>query len=172
MRDHSAGSWLQHCPVAKGYVTAGRWGGRGQLGASLHLALQLPVKLSLFQTLVLKKKKKKLYWGPATLACYTGFFSKSTQEKLRGWALGQDMAPTFPLGPSTAHTTLLVTQGENCPWTPGLFTVTGHTEKSFHLRGGWGETAELTAAQPGAQWAVPSQVSHSSVLPQLQDRQY
>lgn len=49
-------------------------------------------------------KKKKLYWGPATLACYTGFFCKSTQEKLRGWALVQDMVPTFPLGPSTAHT--------------------------------------------------------------------
>lgn len=45
---------------------------------------------------------------------------------------------------------MLVTQGENCPWTPGLFTVTGHTEKSFCLLGRWEETAELTATQPGA----------------------
>ena len=117
-------------------------------------------------------KKKKTVLGACNSCLLHWVFLQKHPGEAQRLGTGTGHGPHLPFGTQHCPHQVLVTQGENCPWTPGLFTVTGHTEKSFHLRGGWGETAELTAVQPGAQWAVPSQVSHSSVLPQLQDRPY
>ena len=112
------------------------------------------------------EKKQKLYWGPATLACYTGFFSKSTQERLRGRGTGKGHGLHLPFGTQHCPHQALVTQGENCPWTPCLFTVTGHTEKSFRLLGGWGETAgcPLGSHQPGVTQLSPASAAGQTVL--------